>query len=167
MYIRRLTASDTQLYSSIRLKALKDHPDAFAVSYDEEKEWPPEKFKARLEADNAIVLGAIEKGSLIGIIKISNHPLYKLRHIPVIGSMYVSPKHRGSGAGKALMTEAISQAKKMKDTEQLHLSVTSTNEPAKKLYTQLGFILFSTEKRALKLDHQQYVDVDHMVLYLS
>lgn len=34
----------------------------------------------------------------------------------------------------------------MKDTEQLHLSVTSTNEPAKKLYAQLGFILFSTEK---------------------
>ncbi|MCR9040161.1 hypothetical protein QRX25_19690 [Bacillus sp. L381] len=37
------------------------------------------------------------------------------------------------------MTQAISQAKKMKDTEQLHLSVTSTNEPAKKLCAQLGF----------------------------
>ncbi|WP_338155478.1 GNAT family N-acetyltransferase [Bacillus velezensis] len=104
---------------------------------------------------------------MIGILKISKHPLFKLRHIAVIGSMYISPKHRGSGAGKALLTEAIGQAKKMKDTEQLHLSVTSTNEPAKKLYAQLGFILFSTEKRALKLDHQQYVDVDQMVLFLS
>ncbi|APH37828.1 GNAT family N-acetyltransferase [Bacillus velezensis] len=167
MYIRRLTANDTQPYSDIRLKALKDHPDAFAVSYDEEKEWPSEKFKARLEADNAIVLGAFEQDRLIGILKISKHPLFKLRHIAVIGSMYISPKHRGSGAGKALMTEAISRAKKMKDTEQLHLSVTSTNEPAKKLYAQLGFILFSTEKRALKLDYQQYVDVDQMVLFLS
>ncbi|WP_367649936.1 GNAT family N-acetyltransferase [Bacillus velezensis] len=151
----------------IRLKALKDHPDAFAVSYDEEKEWLSEKCKARLEAGNAIVLGAFEQDRLIGILKISKHSLFKLRHIAVIVSMYISPKHRGSGAGKALMTEAISQAKKMKDTEQLHLSVTSTNEPAKKLYAQLGFILFSTEKRALKLDHQQYVDVDQMVLFLS
>lgn len=167
MYIRRLTASDTQPYSNIRLEALKDHPDAFAVSHNEEKEWRPEKFKARIEADNAIMLGAFEKDRLIGIIKISKQPLYKLRHIAIIGSMYVSPEYRGSGAGKALMTKAISQAKKMKDTEQLHLSVTSTNEPAKKLYAQLGFTLYSTEKRALKLDHQQYVDVDHMVLYLS
>ncbi|ATX85171.1 N-acetyltransferase [Bacillus velezensis] len=147
MYIRRLTPNDTKPYTNIRLKALKDHPDAFAVSYDEEKEWPSEKFKARLEAGNdAIVLGAFEKDRLIGILKISKHPLFKLRHIAVIGSMYISPKHRGSGAGKALMTEAISRAKKMKDTEQLHLSVTSTNEPAIKLYAQLGFILFSTEK---------------------
>ncbi|WP_367070106.1 GNAT family N-acetyltransferase [Bacillus velezensis] len=114
-----------------------------------------------------MVLGAFEQDRLIGILKISKHSLFKLRHIAVIGSMYISPKHRGSGAGKALMTEAISQAKKMKDTEQLHLSVTSTNEPAKKLCAQLGFILFSTEKRALKLDHQQYVDVDQMVLLLS
>ncbi|QNV53017.1 hypothetical protein GE573_01946 [Bacillus velezensis] len=71
MYIRRLTANDTQPYSDIRLKALKDHPDAFAVSYDEEKEWPSEKFKARLEAGNAIVLGAFEQDRLIGILKIS------------------------------------------------------------------------------------------------
>ncbi|MCE4939189.1 GNAT family N-acetyltransferase [Bacillus velezensis] len=93
------------------------------------------------------MLGAFEKDRLIGILKISKHSLFKLRHIAVIGSMYISPKHRRSGA----------EAKKMKDTEQLPLSVTSTNEPAKKLYAQLGFILFSAEKRALKLDHQQYV----------
>ncbi|WP_239472277.1 GNAT family N-acetyltransferase [Bacillus velezensis] len=46
--------------------------------------------------------------------------------------MYISPKHRRSGAGKALLTEAISQAaKKMKDTEQLPLSVTQQMNPQK------------------------------------
>ncbi|ASB55401.1 MULTISPECIES: GNAT family N-acetyltransferase [Bacillus] len=100
MYIRRLTANDTKPYTDIRLKASKDHPDA------------------RLESGNAIVLGAFEKDRLIGILKISKHSLFKLRHIAVIGSMYISPKHRRSGAGKALLTEAISQAaKKMKDTD--------------------------------------------------
>lgn len=100
MYIRRLTANDTKPYTDIRLKASKDHPDA------------------RLESGNAIVLGAFEKDRLIGILNISKHSLFKLRHIAVIGSMYISPKHRRSGAGKALLTEAISQAaKKMKDTD--------------------------------------------------
>ncbi len=128
---------------------------------------PSEKCKARLESGNAIVLGAFEKDRLIGILKISKHSLFKLRHIAVIGSMYISPKHRRSGAGKALLTEAISQAKKMKDTEQLHLSVTSTNGTRKKTLRSVRITLFSTEKRALKLDHQQYVDVDQMVLFLS
>ncbi|QBG58605.1 GNAT family acetyltransferase [Bacillus amyloliquefaciens] len=115
MYIRRLTASDTQPYSNIRLEALKDHPEAFAVSHNKEKEWLSEKFKARIEADNAIMLGAFEKDRLIGIIKISKQPRF---------CVYWS-KHRGSGAGKALMTKAISQAKKMKDTEQLPQSKNS------------------------------------------
>ncbi|WP_233499500.1 GNAT family N-acetyltransferase [Bacillus velezensis] len=119
MYIRRLTANDTKPDTDIRLKALKDHPDAFAVSYEEEKEWPSEKFKARLESGNAIVLGVFEKDRLMGILKISKHSLFNLRHIAVIGSMYISPKHRRSGA----------EAKKMKDTEQLHLSVTQQMNP--------------------------------------
>ncbi|MFS1187370.1 N-acetyltransferase family protein [Bacillus velezensis] len=163
MYIRRLTASDTRYQA----QSFKRSPGRNRVSYDEAKEWPSEKFKARLEAGNAILLGAFEQDSLIGILKISKHLLFKLRHIAVIGSMYISPKHRGSGAGKALMTEAISRAKKMKDTEQLHLSVTSTNGTRKKTLHSVRIILFSAEKRALELDHQQYVDVDHMVLFLS
>ena len=84
----------------IRLKALKDHPDAFAVSYDEEKEWLSEKCKARLEAGNAIVLGAFEQDRLIGILKISKHSLFKLRHIAVIGSMYISPNTEGQAREK-------------------------------------------------------------------
>lgn len=55
----------------------------------------------------------------------------------------------------------------MKDTEQLHLSVTSTNEPAKKLCASVRIYPLLYRKRALKLDHQQYVDVDQMVLFLS
>ncbi|MCC8308629.1 GNAT family N-acetyltransferase [Bacillus velezensis] len=77
-----------------------------------------------------MVLGAFEKDRLMGILKISKHSLFNLRYIAVIGSMYISPKHRRSGAGKALLTEAISQAaKKMKDTEQLPLSVTQQMNP--------------------------------------
>lgn len=112
MYIRRLTASDTQPYSDIRLKALKDHPDAFAVSYEEEKEWPSEKFKARLEAGNAIVLGAFEKDRLIGILKISKHPLFKLRHIAVIGSMYIFSQTPRVRRGKSFIDRSHRPGKK-------------------------------------------------------
>ena len=82
MYIRRLTANDTKPYTDIRLKASKDHPDA------------------RLESGNAIVLGAFEKDRLIGILNISKHSLFKLRHIAVIGSMYISPNIEGQAQEK-------------------------------------------------------------------
>ena len=49
--------------------------------------------------------------------------------------MYVSPEKRGSGIGKALVREAIKKAKELKDVEQVYLTVITTNEPAKKLYS--------------------------------
>ena len=48
MYIRRLTASDTRYQA----QSFKRSPGRNRVSYDEAKEWPSEKFKARLEAGN-------------------------------------------------------------------------------------------------------------------
>ena len=80
--------------------------------------------------------------------------------------MYVSPSKRGLGIGKALMEEAIKKAKSIEGLEQVYLAVVSTNESAKKLYSLLGFEVFGTEKKGLKLENNIYFDVDFMILYL-
>ena len=79
--------------------------------------------------------------------------------------MYVSPEKRGSGIGKALVVEAINKANDLEGVEQVYLTVVTTNQPAKKLYSSMGFKVFGTEKRALKLD-DTYFDEDHMVLFI-
>uniref|UniRef100_UPI00201C8D36 GNAT family N-acetyltransferase n=1 Tax=Bacillus cereus TaxID=1396 RepID=UPI00201C8D36 len=72
---------------------------------------------------------------------------------------------RGPGLGKHLMLAVINQAKVLAVVEQIDLTVVSSNDSAKGLYKSLGFQVFGTEKRALKIG-QQYVDEDYMVLYI-
>lgn len=79
--------------------------------------------------------------------------------------MYVAPRNRGAGFGRILVEEAIEWARKWEGIEQVHLTVVTTNESAKEIYSLLGFETYGTEKRALKLG-DTYFDEDLMVLFL-
>lgn len=45
MEIRKLTPEDAALYRTIRLEALRSHPEAFGSSYEEELEYPLSLFE--------------------------------------------------------------------------------------------------------------------------
>jgi ribosomal protein S18 acetylase RimI-like enzyme len=68
--------------------------------------------------------------------------------------MYVTSNQRGLGVGETLLTEAINKAKRIKGIEKLNLSVVTTNEKAKKLYSKLGFRVFGLEENALKINEE-------------
>lgn len=101
----------------------------------------------------------------MGVITLVKEQLFKLRHRANIVAMYVIPEKRGKGIGKALISKAIQMADSLEDIEQLYLTVVTTNEPAKRLYSSIGFEVFGKEKRALKFDNTYY-DEEHMVLIL-
>ena len=167
MDIRILNSfEDAEKYRSIRLESLKNTPEVFASSYGEEKDLSIEEFKNKFQSESSFTYGAFDKRELVGIITLYQEKLNKLRHRAHIGAMYVSPSKRGLGIGKALMEEAIKKAKSIEDLEQVYLAVVSTNESAKKLYSLLGFEVFGTEKKGLKLENNIYFDVDFMILYL-
>jgi ribosomal protein S18 acetylase RimI-like enzyme len=167
MEIRILTSlEDAEKYCRIRLEALQNSPESFASSYEEEKDLSIHNIKDRLQSNDSFTYGAFEDRELVGIITLHKEKLYKLSHRAHIGGMYVSPSKRSLGIGKFLMDEAIKKAKGMEDLEQVYLAVVSTNEPAKKLYSSLGFEVFGTEKKGLRLENNRYYDVDFMILYL-
>jgi RimJ/RimL family protein N-acetyltransferase len=164
MDIRILVPSDADMYHSIRLVALQNNSEAFATSYEEEMKRPADKY--HFQSEDSFTLGAFENGELIGVVTLVKEKLKKLRHKGNIVAMYVSPEKQGFGVGKALLHEVIKKAKDIQDIEQLNLSVVSTNNRAKKLYSSLGFEIYGKEKRAIKVDHT-YFDEDHMVLFLE
>lgn len=167
MEIRMLhSLEDAEKYRSIRLESLENVPEAFASSYEEEQDFSIEKYQNQFQSNDSSTYGAFEKGELVGIITLYEEKLYKLRHRAHIGAMYVSDSIRGLGIGKALMGEAIEKAKNIAGLEQVYLAVVSTNESAKRLYSSLGFEVFGTEKRGLRLNNNSYFDVDFMILYL-
>jgi len=157
---------DAEKYRMIRLESLKNTPEAFATSYGEEKDLSSEEFKNKLQSKTSFTYGAFNQGELVGIITLYQEKLIKLQHRAHIGAMYVHPSKRGLGIGKALMEEAIKKAKSIEGLEQVYLAVVSTNESAKKMYSLLGFEVFGTEKKGLKLEKNIYFDVDFMILYL-
>lgn len=165
MDIRLLKPLDAEDYRNIRLEALQNNPESFGSSYEEEKENPLETYKSRFQSDESFTFGAFENEKLVGVATLVKENKLKLKHKANIFAMYVSPEKRGMGIGKCLMVEVIKKAKDLEGIEQIYLTVVTTNESAKKLYSFLGFEVFGREKRALKFENT-YLDEEHMVLFL-
>lgn len=164
--IRLLKSDDASSYKALRLEALKNHPEAFASSFEEEKEFSLEVFESRLSAENVYTFGAFDGSELFGVVTLVPEEKKKLKHRANIFAMYVSPEKRGLSFGKRLVEAAISKANSLVGIKQIYLTVTSSNESAKKLYTSVGFTTYGQDKNALKIANQ-YFDDDLMVLFLK
>ncbi len=171
MEIRPLTEADAEAWRELRLRMLREHPDAFGSAYEENVTRPVEAFAQRLrEAHNppdSFILGAFEDGgALVGSAGLARESGAKGRHKAVIFSAYVAPEARGRGVGRALMAEAIARAQAVPGLEQLHLAVTTRNTEARSLYASLGFETYGLERHALKLG-DRYIDEELMALWLG
>ena len=166
MEVRRLKSEDAKAYQKVRLEALKNNPEAFGSSYAEEKDRSIQIYEQRLASDESITIGAFQETELVGTVTLFREKHLKLSHKANIFAMYVQPEKRGHGIGKSLLLEAINQAKSIDGIEQLNLTVVANNAAAKTLYTSLGFEVFGSERRALKLTNGTYLDEEHMVLFL-
>ena len=168
MDVRRLTESDAAEYRELRLRALREHPDAFTSSFEEDQlkpiDWARQRLGHRPEAPHDFVLGAFSGGILVGILGLSVEPRKKVRHIGDVFGMYIAPEHAGRGAGKLLLHSCIARAREA-GLEQLRLTVTDGNARARSLYERAGFRLFGLERNAVKLDGR-YHDKCHMALKL-
>lgn len=163
MIIRQLTPTDVENYRTIRLEALKNKPEAFSSSYEDEVEFSVEKYRSRFNNDHTSTFGAFEGENLVGTVTLICETKKKIKHRATIVAMYVMPNQRKLGVGKALMNVAINKAKELKKIEQIYLAVTVGNEPAKQLYTSLGFATYGVDRNGLKID-DTYFDEELMVL---
>lgn len=168
MEIRLLDAEDAELYRELRLRSLKENPEAFLTTFEIESEKPFEQTQRNLKiSDNHFTLGAFAENKLVGIVTFVRESNPKTMHKGNIYAMYVSPDFRGKRFGEALIRELISKAKKQCiGLEQINLTVISNNAIAKRLYEAAGFVIYGTELKALKSGNQ-YWDEDLMVLRLN
>jgi ribosomal protein S18 acetylase RimI-like enzyme len=168
MLLRKLTEEDTEALWNLRLRALRDNPEAFGSTYEETLQRGKESFRQRLRQphEQTFFLGAFEEESLVGMVGFYRESGLKGQHKGYIISMYTAPEQRGKGIGKALVAEAIAQARKIQGLEQLLLAVVTTNDAARRLYRSLGFEVYGLEPHALKQDGQ-YWDEELMILRLQ
>ena len=93
MNIRLLGESDAQLYKEIRLRALKNDPEAFGSTYEQEVNRPLEKFAERIQyTKDQFTLGCFDdSNSLVGIVNFARESRLKTAHKGNIYGMYIDP----------------------------------------------------------------------------
>lgn len=167
MELRLLTQDDAEAFWHLRLEMLRNDSPSFADSAEEHENTTVEAARTRLAAIDPgrdFVVGLFEDGKLAGTAGFFRRSNKKESHKGHIWGVYVSPKLRGKGAGKALMLEIIRRAKGIEGIEQLTL-VASAKLPAQKLYQSVGFESYGIEPHSLKIG-AEYVDDVLMVLFL-
>jgi ribosomal protein S18 acetylase RimI-like enzyme len=163
MDVRRLTPADAAAYRALRLRALREHPEAFTSSYEEECERPPEQAEERLR-HGAAFWGAFVDAQLVGMVGLDREQRVKNRHKATVVAMYVAPEFARRGAGHALMRSLVAHARET-GLELLVLTVTHGNDEARNLYERVGFSSFGIEPNAIKVGARAYAK-NHMAMAL-
>lgn len=142
--IRQTTDSDWLDLKTIRMQSLMESPKAFGLSYAAASKYTDEQWQERagnrtppmyfIARQNDVPIG------LIGAVKA--HDQFNLI------AMWVVPKHRGSGVGKALVEKVLSIAASRGESE-VSLFVSPLNQAACALYEKAGF-RFAEQVEALE-----------------
>lgn len=139
-----------QLYRDLRLRALKEEPQAFASTYEENANKPDEYWMKRLEEANEgktqWLVFAKQGDKLIGMV--GAFVKDKMDTVDII-AVYVAKEARGQGIAKKLMNSIISKIQKNKSVKRLLVGVNPEQVPAFNLYKGLGFTILKKERMIL------------------
>lgn len=155
----------------LRLRALREHPEAFGQPYDEAAAVPDaeaiERFrKGSIAGDNAVFGAFAPDGALVGMTGIVRERRPRNAHRMTIWGVYVAPEARGRGLGSAMLEAAITHARGTPGVLQIHLTVVRTNLIAARSYERAGFVRYGRVPRAEILNGVP-VDDDLLVLMLD
>ncbi len=166
IHYRRLTPTDAKEYRQIRLESLKNYPENFGSTFEDESKKPKLGYEEYIEQEAAdkFIIGAFDNDRLIGICGFFPEQKIKCRHIGMIIQMYVKEAYNGQGIGLALLRKTIEESFKIEGIEQLILGFVANNISANKIYENAGFIEYGVHKKHFK-EGTQYSDQRFMVLY--
>ena len=168
MPIRVLEPRDARAFRDLRLRALREHPEAFGRTPEEmdSADAVAERFRRSAGSDADAVLGAFDGDALVGVAGCHRADGAKRRHVAVIWGVYVAPEWRRTGVARRLFLATVAHARTWPGLDALWLDVTTVNAAARALYASCGFESAGLRPRALKVGDRLY-DEELMILRLS
>jgi ribosomal protein S18 acetylase RimI-like enzyme len=159
--IRKLLPHEAGIYREIRLDCLKNSPEYFGSTYEEELRIPKLKFEGYIEqaSPDHFIYGVLNDEKLIGLAGFDRMERQRARHRGEVIHMYVDSNHRGQNMGERLLRALLEEG-----IEQAQLSVIAGNQRAIKLYEKVGFRTYGVQPAYFKVG-KQYLDQQFMQLF--
>ena len=166
--IRKLQPHESATYREVRLACLKNAPDYFGSTYEEEVLNPKFFFETYIEtaSPDHVMFGAFDEERLIGITGFNRMARQRASHRGELVQVYVDSNYRGQNIGEKLLRQALDYAFRLEGIEQVQLSVIASNKTAIKLYEKLGFRTFGVQPRYFKAG-DVYMDQQFMQMFKS
>lgn len=130
-------------YKALRLRALKEDPQAFASKYEEQLAYSDDKWQKRIQEavdGKSWLLFAQTDGELVGMAVGFQTPKDVQDKTANIASVFVVTEARGQGVAKKLMNELTNKIKSSDRVTKLKLEVNIDQTAALKLYESLEFV---------------------------
>jgi RimJ/RimL family protein N-acetyltransferase len=165
--VRAIGPEELDAWWDLRLRGLRDHPDAFGADYKASKVRGPEHLRpsTRKGGGSRLFAAFTDTGQLVAQAAVARQD-GKRSHIAMIYSVHTDAGYRGLGLSKALIARAVEYCRALPGVRQVGISVNSRNLPAIAVYKGAGFVAWGTEPRALATG-DGFHDEIHMTLMLD
>ena len=164
--IRKLQPHESAIYREVRLACLKNVPEYFGSTYEEEVLNPKFFFEKYIEtaSPDHVMFGTFDGEHLIGITGFNRMARQRASHRGELVQVYVDSNYRGQNIGEKLLRQALDYAFRLDGIEQVQLSVIASNKIAIKLYEKIGFRTFGIQPRYFKAG-ETYMDQQFMQVF--
>ncbi|MFX0538440.1 GNAT family N-acetyltransferase [Ornithinimicrobium sp. Y1847] len=102
--VRVLNEDEWPRYREIRLRALRESPEAFVASAEEEEAFDEDVWQARMERSRRILAESEE--DVVGVVSIGAGHRTTIPGAGELFGLWVDPPRRGTGVARKLMEEA-------------------------------------------------------------
>ena len=141
MQIRRIRPDEWRELRDLRLRALRDTPDAFGSTYEQEAAEPDQAWRDwavdGAEGGASFWAFAADEDERIGGMAFGSRH-WQVEDAMGLFAMWVDPAFRGQGLGRRL-AEAVIDWARTTDRPRVVLSVNEANHGAIRLYERCGF----------------------------
>jgi ribosomal protein S18 acetylase RimI-like enzyme len=142
-----------EAYRALRLEALREEPQAFGSSYEENLQLPDTFWQGRLaqavEGRTSWMLFARQHDHLVGMVGAYQTEAMMSQNIAFVVAVYVTAAARGQGISRHLMLELLDLLKQTTSIRRVRLTVNVAQTEAVRLYERLGFATLCSENGRL------------------
>lgn len=104
IHVRVLTTEDWQAYKDVRLRALRESPEAFVASAEEEETFSEDGWRERMERSQRLL--AEDDGQVVGVASVGTGHRTEIPGAGELFGLWVQADRRGSGVARRLLEQA-------------------------------------------------------------